>query len=116
MVSILLGVGLLLLGASSTVQFLAGTLIALLIGFEASTFRRWKLTRRGWKMLGFVVGENAEMAERRFLCRVGGNRCARESAASAAAAPEPRYATPVRRGTAVTVRRHRPVSRAGARR
>ena len=39
-VSILLGIGLLLIGAGSTVQFLAGTLVALLIGFEAATFRR----------------------------------------------------------------------------
>src|ERR1700693_1982033 len=65
--SILLGLAFTVIGASSPVQFLAGLLIALLIGFEAATIRRWKLTRRGWKMLGFVVGEDTEAAERRFF-------------------------------------------------
>jgi len=96
-VSILLGIGLLLIGAGSTVQFLAGTLIALLIGFEAATFRRAKLTRRGWKMLGFVVGEDTEAAEQRFFAEWA-NR-AREAPPAPPAAPEPRYTVPLRRGT-----------------
>jgi hypothetical protein len=95
--SILLGIGLLLIGAGSTVQFLAGTLVALLIGFEAATFRRAKLTQRGWKMLGFVVGEDAEMAERRFFAEW--SKRADEAPATPPAAPEPRYTVPVRRGT-----------------
>ncbi|MFI4971942.1 MAG: DUF2628 domain-containing protein, partial [Hyphomicrobiales bacterium] len=95
--SILLGIGLLLIGAGSTVQFLAGTLVALLIGFEAATFRRAKLTQRSWKMLGFVVGEDAEMAERRFFAEW--SKRADEAPATPPAAPEPRYTVPVRRGT-----------------
>ena len=95
--SILLGAGLLLLGLSSSVQFLAGTLIALLIGFEAGSIRRWKLTRRGWKMLGFVVGEDTEAAEQRFFAEWA-NR-AREAPPAPPAAPEPRYTVPLRRGT-----------------
>ena len=95
--SILLGIGLLLIGAGSTVQFLAGTLVALLIGFEAATFRRAKLPQRGWKMLGFVVGEDAEMAERRFFAEW--SKRADEAPATPPAAPEPRYTVPVRRGT-----------------
>jgi hypothetical protein len=95
--SILLGIGLKLAGAGSTVQFLAGLLAALLIGFEASTFWRWKLSRRRWKMLGFVVGEDAEMAERRFFAEW--SKRAREAPPVPPAAPEPRYAVPVRRGT-----------------
>ena len=91
-VSILLGIGLLLIGAGSTVQFLAGTLVALLIGFEAATFRRAKLTRRGWKMLGFVVGEDAETAERRFFAEW--SKAANERAIAPPAAPEPRSAMP----------------------
>jgi hypothetical protein len=47
--------------APLAVQLLAGVLVALLIGFEGATIRR------GWKMLGFVVGDNTEMAERRFF-------------------------------------------------
>jgi hypothetical protein len=87
--SILLGIGFLLVGASLTVQFFAGVLIALLIGVEASTIRRWKLTRRGWKMLGFVVGEDAEAAERRFFAE-----WAKRKTETPAALP----AAPVRRG------------------
>ena len=95
--SILLGIGLKLIDASSTVQFLAGLRVALLIGFEAATFRRAKLTRRGWRMLGFVVGEDAEMAERRFYAEW--TKRADEAPATPPAMPEPRYAAPVRRGT-----------------
>jgi Protein of unknown function (DUF2628) len=87
-VSILLGLALRLTGALSTVQFLAGVLVALLIGFEAATLRRAKLARRGWKMLGFVVGEDAEMAERRFFAEWGKR-----------ATPPAPPAAPVRRGT-----------------
>jgi len=96
-VSILLGIGLLLIGAGSTVQFLAGTLVALLIGFEAATFRRAKLTRRGWKMLGFVIGEDTEAAEQRFFAEW--SKRAREAPLAPPAAPEPRYTVPLRRGT-----------------
>jgi hypothetical protein len=91
-VSILLGIGLRLTGAGSTVQFLAGSLVALLIGFEAATFRRSKLTRRGWKMLGFVVGEDAETAERRFFAEW--SKAANERAIAPPSAPEPSSAMP----------------------
>ena len=40
---------------------------ALLVGFEAATLRRYGLTRRGWKILGVVVGDDLESAERRFF-------------------------------------------------
>ena len=52
----------------------ATIVIALLIGFEASTIRRWTLTRRRWKNLGFVVAEDREIAERRFFARVDRKR------------------------------------------
>jgi hypothetical protein len=94
--SILLGAGLTLIGASSTVQFLAGLLIALLIGFEASTIWRWKLTRRGWKTLGFVVAEDVEIAEQRFFAEWSKRTAA--TPRSLPAAPEPRYSAPERRG------------------
>jgi hypothetical protein len=42
-------------------------LIALLVGIEASSLRRWKLSRRGFSNLGVVVGDNLEDAERRFF-------------------------------------------------
>jgi len=95
-ISILLGVTLRLTGASMAVQFLAGLPVALLIGLEASTIRRRKLTRRGWKMLGFVVGEDTEAAERRFFTEW--SKRAGEAPPAPPAAPEPNYAAPARRG------------------
>lgn len=93
--TIAVGVGLKLIGAPSLVQTAVALAIALLVGFEASTIRRWTLTRRGWKNLGFVIGEDAEMAERRFYAA-----WAERMPVRAADKPqtEPSYATPVRRG------------------
>ena len=89
-------------------QLLAGLLVALLIGFEAATLRRWTLARRGWKTLGFVVGEDAEMAERRFFAEWTKRAAKRRQRRRA---PEPHYADAGAARTAVAVRRHRPVSR-----
>jgi Protein of unknown function (DUF2628) len=93
--NILLDGGLMLIGASSSVQFLAGLLVALLVGFEAATIWRWKLTRRGWKMLGFVIGEDAEMAERRFFAEW--SKRAGATLPEPPALPEPHYTAPLRR-------------------
>ena len=41
--------------------------LALLIGLEASTLRRWKLDGQGWRMIGSVSGRNAPECERRFF-------------------------------------------------
>jgi Protein of unknown function (DUF2628) len=90
---VLLGVALVLLGVSGSAQVLVGLLIALLMGFEAASLWRWTLTRRGWKTLGFVIGEDAEIAERRFYAE-----WAKRAGDAPAAPPEPRYTTPVRRG------------------
>jgi hypothetical protein len=54
-------------GASYGIRALAALLLALLIGLEASSLRRWTLTQRGWKDRGVVVGEDLETAERRFF-------------------------------------------------
>jgi hypothetical protein len=61
------------------------------MGFEAATLWRWTLTRRRWKALGFVIGEDAEMAERRFYAEWG-------KRAEPVKTPEPKYATPIWRG------------------
>ena len=45
----------------------AAILLALLVGMEASSLRRWKLSRRGFANLGVVVGNSLEEAERRFF-------------------------------------------------
>jgi hypothetical protein len=91
-VTIAVALGIKFAGLPSYVQSAAAFVIALIIGFEASTIRRWTLTRRRWKTLGFVVAEDAEIAERRFYAAWA------EGAPAGAASPEPAYAKPVRRG------------------
>ena len=90
--NIAIAVGLTFAGTPSYVQSTAALLIALLIGFEASTIRRWTLTRWRWKNLGFVVAEDREIAERRFYGAWV------ERAPAATALVEPTYPPPLRRG------------------
>lgn len=56
-----------LLAASPFVSAATGLALSLLIGFEASTLRRWTLNRRRWIELGIVSAPNREAAERRFF-------------------------------------------------
>jgi hypothetical protein len=67
LVTIALQVALGLIGSSATVMTAVGVLLALLVGFEAATLRRFTLARRRWKNIGIVVGDDAETAERRFF-------------------------------------------------
>jgi hypothetical protein len=92
LVSVVLAIGSRFIGADAAVQFVAGLLIALLIGFEASTLRRRKLAWRRWSMLGFVIGEDIEMAERRFFAEW----TKRSGEAPPPAAPEPNTVMPMR--------------------
>jgi hypothetical protein len=94
-VSVALGAFLYLLGVSLTVKFLAGALLSLLVGFEAPTLWRWTLVRRGWRSLGFVVGDDREAAERRFFA-TWANRA--EPPAPVPDLPEPHYGAMARRG------------------
>jgi hypothetical protein len=55
------------LGIGEAAGFVVALLLALLVGMEASSLRRWKLSRRGFANLGVVVGEDLEQAERRFF-------------------------------------------------
>jgi hypothetical protein len=93
--NLVFGLGLLLIGAPAAVKILSGFLIALLTGLEAATLWRWTLARCGWKPLGLVVGDGAEMAERRFYAE-----WAKRAEVASAPAREPKYATPVWRGAA----------------
>lgn len=67
--NVLLSVGLWFAGAPAGLRLLAELLVAILIGLEAGTLRRWTLTRRGWRNAGVVVGDDREEAERRFFLR-----------------------------------------------
>ena len=57
--------GLWALGVSPGVRWIVGLLISLLIGFEASSLRRW--TYRKWRSHGVVVASDLDTAERRFF-------------------------------------------------
>jgi hypothetical protein len=58
-------VGLFVLGMSAAVKFTVGVLIAILVGCEAGTLRRWSLRR--WSNVGVVVAPTREEAERRYF-------------------------------------------------
>jgi len=61
--------GLALLGAGSRATLVVNLVLALLLGFEAASLRRWTLSRRKWRMLDVVVADDEESAERRFFDR-----------------------------------------------
>lgn len=54
-------------GAPASMRALIAFAVAILVGLEAATLRRWTLSRCGWKNIGVVVGEDVESAERRFF-------------------------------------------------
>ena len=57
------------LGAGRGAIFAVDVLIAILMGFEAASLRRWTLSRRNWRQLDIVVADDEESAERRFFDR-----------------------------------------------
>jgi Protein of unknown function (DUF2628) len=88
-----LAIGLALARVSSNVQLVVALLVALLMGFEASSIWRWALARRRWATLGLVVAEDAEIAERRFFAEW------QKRAADEPPPPtEQKYSVPTRRG------------------
>jgi hypothetical protein len=94
-----LAFGLHALHASGTVSGAVAFLLALLIGFEAGTVRRFTLGRRGWANVGIVLGDDRETAERRFFDAWAKNDTARSAttkretrASSPPVAPSPRRA------------------------
>jgi len=77
-------------GANNWVQSLVALAAMSLVGLEAGTLRRWTLTRRGWKNVGVVVGDDVEAAERRFFA----DWIDRRQPAPPAAAAKPQPAAP----------------------
>ena len=55
------------LRVSTASAFFAGFLLALLIGLESGTLRRFTLGWRGWQPVGTVVGSDRDQIERRFF-------------------------------------------------
>jgi hypothetical protein len=62
-------VALALLHAAAGTRFTVTLLIALLMGLEAASLRRWTLSRRKWRQLDIIVADDEETAERRFFDR-----------------------------------------------
>jgi hypothetical protein len=57
------------LGASRGTILTVDFLVAILMGFEAASLRRWTLSRRKWRQVDIVVADDIEAAERRFFDR-----------------------------------------------
>jgi hypothetical protein len=55
------------LGAEGAVPAVVGLLVALLVGFEAGSLRRFTLSRRRFTNVGVIVGDDREVAEQRFF-------------------------------------------------
>jgi hypothetical protein len=89
----LIGAGFYWMGTPSWLKFFGSLLAALLMGFEAGTVWRWTLERRGWRMLGFVVGDDQEVAERRFF-----GEWTKSAPPAPPPVPEPHNTAPARRG------------------
>lgn len=78
-----------LAGVGSGTRLIVMGVIALLLGLEAGSLRRWKLSRRKWRQLDIVVADSEEAAERRFFERWNA-KTAHEGGRSAAPPPLPR--------------------------
>ena len=57
------------LGAGRGTILIVDLLVAILMGFEAASLRRWTLSRRKWRQVDIVVADDIEAAERRFFDR-----------------------------------------------
>ena len=66
-ISVLIQIGLTLVGAPSIFQTLTTIALCFLVGLEGATLRRWTLTRRRWTNVGVVIADNEDDAERRFF-------------------------------------------------
>jgi hypothetical protein len=64
-----IAISLRLLGAATEVRLIVFALLALLMGLEAASLRRWSYSRGKWHQIDFVVADDEEAAERRFFDR-----------------------------------------------
>src|SRR5215470_1950713 len=56
-----------LLGSTAAPRLVTSFLLAILVGMEAATLRRFTLGRGRWSNLGVIVADDLEAAERRFF-------------------------------------------------
>ncbi len=76
-------------GAGASTRMWAMAVVALFMGFEAASLRRWTLSRRKWRQIDLVVADDEEAAERKFFARWSGTPAASPSRASSALHPMP---------------------------
>jgi hypothetical protein len=86
---IALELALMRLGAGPAAILLANLILAILMGFEAASLKRWTLSRHHHRQLDVVVADGEEAAERRFFDRWVAKQRA-ESEAVDRGAPPPR--------------------------
>ena len=109
------------LGASRGTIFAVNVLIAILMGFEAASLRRWTLSRRKWRQLDIVVADDEESAEHRFFDRWTARQRGLDQrpmgGRSRRTAADPQHSGPavLQAAAAIAARRdHRPVSGTGS--
>ena len=78
------------LGAGTDTRALAMLVFAFLVGLEAGSLRRWKLSRGKWRQLDVVIADNEEAAERRFFDRATDTAARDTTRGHAALHPLPR--------------------------
>ncbi len=66
-VAVAMQLGLRVVGASGGAATFAAFMLALLVGMEAGTLRRFTLGRRHWRNVGTIVGNDRDTVERRFF-------------------------------------------------
>jgi uncharacterized protein DUF2628 len=66
-VAVVMQIGLRSVGASGGAASFAAFMLALLVGLEAGTLRRFTLGRRSWRNVGTIVGSDRETVEQRFF-------------------------------------------------
>ena len=57
------------LGAVADARLAVALLVAMLMGYEAASLRRWSFSRGRWREVGLVVADSEEAAERRFFAQ-----------------------------------------------
>ena len=68
-ISIVAEIAMSMLKVGAGARLIVMAVFALLVGLEAGSLRRWKLSRRKWRQIDIVVADSQEAAERRFFER-----------------------------------------------
>lgn len=69
------------------------TLLNVAIGFEGNSLRRWRLERKGERVVAVIAARSVEEAETRFFSLYGGHKPAAPLPLATASAPAPAPAT-----------------------